>query len=308
MARIPSDGIAENYSYRPIRVQGVRFAPNGNGYLGTEGEIRITSSGFRQPDGSHIYRPLRAGNIYGTSFISTTTNAYIGTDNEVRFVNKGFIDGDVSTPTYRPLRCGDITAGHIASDSGNMYVGSDDEVRIVSRGGYNGGNITWRNLRANLLYANAVDIHTGTHVYIRPTSGGEVKVTATGTTDNFRPIRARTFTTDTSMRENKKDIEVFSEDSLGVFRNAQIYSYRRLNDDQFAFKQLGMMIDETPRILHGEEGDSFDLYALTSFVGKGIKDVINVLDKNSDDINWLKIENQYLKQKVQQLEDRLGAA
>lgn len=165
LARIPSDGIAENYSYRPIRVQGVRFAPNGNGYLGTEGEIRITSSGFRQPDGSHIYRPLRAGNIYGTSFISTTTNAYIGTDNEVRFVNKGFIDGDVSTPTYRPLRCGDITAGHIASDSGNMYVGSDDEVRIVSRGGYNGGNITWRNLRANLLYANAVDIHTGTHVY-----------------------------------------------------------------------------------------------------------------------------------------------
>ncbi|MFJ7993581.1 hypothetical protein ACIQY5_15570 [Peribacillus frigoritolerans] len=308
LSSIPSDGIAENYSYRPIRVQGVRFAPNGNGYLGTEGEIRITSSGFQQPDGSYVYRPLRAGNIYGTSFISSTTNAYIGADNEVRFVNKGFIDGDVSTPTYRPLRCGDITAGHIASDSGNMYVGSDDEVRIVSRGGYNGGNITWRNLRSNLLYANAIDINTGTHVYIRPTSGGEAKVTSTGTTGDFRPIRARTFTTDTSMRENKKDIEVFSEDSLDIFRNAQIYTYRRLNDDPFAFKQLGMMIDETPRIIHGEAGDSFDLYALTAYMGKGIKDIITITDKHSDDINWLKIENQYLKQKVQQLEDRLGAA
>lgn len=73
--------------------------------------MRITSSGFRQPDGSYIYRPLRAGNIYGTSFISTTTNAYIGTDNEVRLVNKGFIDGDASTPTYRPLRSGDIQQG-----------------------------------------------------------------------------------------------------------------------------------------------------------------------------------------------------
>lgn len=308
LARIPSDGIAENYSYRPIRVQGVRFAPNGNGYLGTEGEIRITSSGFRQPDGSYIYRPLRAGNIYGTSFISTTTNAYIGTDNEVRLVNKGFIDGDASTPTYRPLRSGDITAGHIASHSGNMYVGSDDEVRIVSRGGYNGGNITWRNLRSNLVYANAVDINNGTHVYLRPTSGGEAKVTATGTTNNFRPIRARTFTTDTSMRENKKDIEVFSEDSLDVFRNAQIYTYRRLNDDQFAFKQLGMMIDETPRILHGEAGDSFDLYALTAYMGKGIKDIITITDKHGEEINWLKIENQYLKQKIKQLEDRMGAA
>ncbi|MCM3169024.1 phage tail spike protein [Peribacillus frigoritolerans] len=308
LARIPSDGIAENYSYRPIRVLGVRFAPNGNGYLGTEGEIRITSSGFRQPDGSYIYRPLRAGNIYGTSFISTTTNAYIGTDNEVRLVNKGFIDGDASTPTYRPLRSGDITAGHIASHSGNMYIGSDDEVRIVSRGGYNGGNITWRNLRSNLVYANAVDINNGTHVYIRPTSGGEAKVTATGTTNNFRPIRARTFTTDTSMRENKKDIEVFSEDSLDVFRNAQIYTYRRLNDDQFAFKQLGMMIDETPRILHGEAGDSFDLYALTAYMGKGIKDIITITDKHGEEINWLKIENQYLKQKIKQLEDRMGAA
>lgn len=131
-----------------------------------------------------------------------------------------------------------------------MYVGSDDEVRIVSRGGYNGGNITWRNLRSNLVYTNAVDINNGTHVYIRPTSGGEAKVTATGTTDNFRPICARTFTTDTSMRENKKGIEVFSEDSLDVLRNAQIYTYRRLNDDQFAYKQLGMMIDETPRIFY----------------------------------------------------------
>ncbi|MEV5038868.1 phage tail protein [Peribacillus frigoritolerans] len=310
LSSIPSDGSAENYSYRPIRVLGVRFAPNGNGYLGTEGEIRITSSGFQQSDGGYIYRNLRAANIYGTSFITTTTNAYIGADNEVRFVNKGFIgDSDQTTPTYKGLRCGEIVStGLIASNTGNMYVGSDAEVRIVSRGGYNGGNITYRNLRSNLVFANSLDINTGTHIYIRPTSGGEARVTTTGTTGDFRPIRARTFTTDTSMRENKKDIEVYSEDSLGVFRNAQVYTYRRLNDDQFAFKQLGMMIDETPRILHGEAGDSFDLYALTSFVGKGIKDVITVLDKHDDELNWLKLEYKYLKQKVKQLEDRMGAA
>ncbi|MGW6384180.1 phage tail spike protein [Peribacillus butanolivorans] len=311
VASIPSDGAAENYTYRPIRTLGVRFAPNGNGYLGTEGEIRITSSGFQQEGGGYIYRNLRAANMFGTSFVTTTTNAYVGTDNEVRFVNKGFIgDSDQTTPTYRGLRCGEIVStGLIASNTGNMYVGSDDEVRIVSRGGYNGGNITYRNLRSNLVFSNAVDINTGSHVYIRPVaSTGEVRVTSKGTTDDFRPIRARTFTTDTSVRDNKKDIEVFSEDSLDVFRNAQVYTYRRKNDDQSAFKQLGMMVDETPRILHGEMGDSFDLYALTAYMGKGIKDVVTILDKHSDDINWLKIENQYLKQKVQQLEDRLDAA
>ncbi|MGW6383805.1 phage tail spike protein [Peribacillus butanolivorans] len=311
VASIPSDGAAENYTYRPIRTLGVRFAPNGNGYLGTEGEIRITSSGFQQESGGYIYRNLRAANMFGTSFVTTTTNAYVGTDNEVRFVNKGFIgDSDQTTPTYRGLRCGEIVStGLIASNTGNMYVGSDDEVRIVSRGGYNGGNITYRNLRSNLVFSNAVDINTGSHVYIRPVaSTGEVKVTSKGTTDDFRPIRARTFTTDTSIREKKKDIEVYEEDTLNVFRNAQVYTYRRLNDDDFTFKQLGMMIDETPRILHGEMGDSFDLYALTAYMGKGIKDVVTTLDKHSDDINWLKIENQYLKQKVQQLEDRLDAA
>ena len=64
--------------------------------------------------------------------------------------------------------------------------------------------------------------------------------------------------------------------------------------------RLGLMIDETPRILHGEAGDSMDLYATISFVWKGVKE----LDKNQqsmqDEINWLKLENQYLKQKVKQ--------
>lgn len=43
-------------------------------------------------------------------------------------------------------------------------------------------------------------------------------------------------------------------------------------------------------------------------MGKGIKDIITITDKHGDEINWLKIKNQYLKQKIKQLEDLMGAA
>src|SRR5690606_12678354 len=73
VASIPSDGVPENYTYRPIRAQGYRFGPNRNGYIGTDGEVRITSLSFTQPDGSVIYRNLRAATIYGYGFTTQTT-------------------------------------------------------------------------------------------------------------------------------------------------------------------------------------------------------------------------------------------
>ncbi|TFH58369.1 hypothetical protein [Peribacillus frigoritolerans] len=252
--------------------------------------IDIFGSKFRSSDGSTNLE-IVGGNVRltqnGGSYVNMNPNGVYG-------YNSG------GSERFR-MDKGLVTSASLGTSNSNVYLAPDstNEVRVVDL-----ASIPSDGIAENYSYRH---INNGTHVYIRPTSGGEAKVTSTGTTGNFRPIRARTFTTDTSMRENKKDIEVFSEDSLDVFRNAQIYTYRRLNDDQFAFKQLGMMSDETPRILHGEAGDSFDLYALTAYMGKGIKDIITITDKHGDEINWLKIENQYLKQKIKQLEDRMGA-
>src|SRR5690606_12838602 len=64
VSSIPSDGVAENYTYRPIRALGYRFGPGRNGYIGTDLEVRITSLGFVQEDDSVIYRNLRANGLY----------------------------------------------------------------------------------------------------------------------------------------------------------------------------------------------------------------------------------------------------
>ncbi|MGE7766674.1 phage tail spike protein [Peribacillus sp. NPDC096540] len=288
-----------------------------NAYLAAFNETRsvtyataLTGSGFVD---DYDYVPHRAKGFYGDYINknpgSPGLHVYIKplTGGEAR------ITRNETTDDYRPLRAQYVYTQRIdsnpqGSNSNHIYIGSTDEVRISTAPGLE--NTTGR-LRAGSIFASSITLNNlgnGSHLNLLLVgSDSEVRVKHSAD-DSYRPIRARTFTTDTSMRENKKDIEVFSEDSLAIFRNAQIYTYRRKTDDRYAFKQLGMMIDETPRILHGEIGDSFDLYALTSYMGKGIKDIITVLDLHSDEINLLKLENQYLKQKVQQLEDRLDAA
>jgi|GEM_PF-2413855 len=167
---------------------------------------------------------------------------------------------------------------------------------------------TTNDLKAQDVLANSLEVHAaagGYNLYLRPNPSGEVRVTAAGGNTTYRPIRSSNFITDTSVRENKKDIEVFGESALEGIRNAKIYTYRRKTDSPDAFKQLGLMVDETPRILHGEAGDSFDLYALSAYTIKGVKELDSKFMSLEDEVNWLKTENQYLKQKVLFLENRI---
>lgn len=63
-------------------------------------------------------------------------------------------------------------------------------------GGVVTGDITTRSLRTNggFLYTNAIDTNgAGVHVYVRPAQGAEVRVTKTGTTDQYESIRAESF-------------------------------------------------------------------------------------------------------------------
>ncbi len=130
--QIPSDGAPENYRYRPIRALGLRFGPGANGYIGTDGEVRITSLGFRQDDGSVVYRPLRAGRIYGSSFITTTSSGYFGVDTAAHIVSKETAEG--GTTQYRNLFAGQIWGNAFITQTTNAYIGTDSELRVVNKG------------------------------------------------------------------------------------------------------------------------------------------------------------------------------
>ncbi|MDQ0254934.1 phage minor structural protein [Evansella vedderi] len=198
----------------------------------------------------------------------------------------------------------------------------------------------------NWLYTGAVDVAPdgGNHLYTRTSSSGELRVTVTGTTDNYRairaagiitgytnlylsasgevrvvsddrdtwgnqnyrPIRASTFPTGTSLRENKTDIEVFEEDALSVIKSSHAYLYKLKGHEDEPHKQLGLMVDETPSILHGEAGDSMEMYALSTYLWRGVQQLSCITDKHSNELEWLKIENQHLRARVKELEQKIA--
>lgn len=299
---VPSDGEIGSYRYLPIRSQGfygnyveVNAGETGiNLYLRPRngGEVRITGANTIDS-----YYPLRAGHVYSSSFITTTTSAWIGTDSYLHVVAKGTAEGNLN-PIYRNLMAYDIYGRAFITTTSNAYIGSDDEVRIVNKG------LTdiYRNVRAHTYYGNAVDIYTGTHIYVRPTSGGKLRVTATGTTGIFRPVEAGGFE-NSSLESLKQDIDEWKESALGIIKNHSIYQYHLKSDIQNSIikEKYGFVIGEsydTPVEVLSASGQAIDQYAMASVEWKAIQEVSTVLDIHDDDINWLKIENQYLKQKI----------
>lgn len=298
---IPSDGVAENYNYRPIRAQGLRFGPGANGYIGTEGELRITSSGFLLEDGSVIYRNVRGNVFHGAGFSTTTTNAYIGADNEVRLVNRGYVDGSAGNPIYRDLRAASIWSGHIAPHTGNMYVGSDDEIRMTARSGYNDGNIIYRNVRANGYFGQFLTADPDLYAYIGTDLG--LRVTSRGLASAgpvYRDVTAASFSNGSRI-ESKSDITRWEEDALSIICNSDIATYF-LNGDI----EQGREIRKYGLVIGGEwktpeqviNGDGIDQYAMTTVSWRAIQQ-LNEWKKTQE------IEMQSLKETVETQQQQL---
>lgn len=123
---------------------------------------------------------------------------------------------------------------------------------------------------------------TATNFYIG-TSTGEVRITNNllynGGDIGYRPIRAKEFITDTSVRENKRSIEVYDLDVLEIIRKADAYLYNRKNEGAYTKKQLGLMLDEMPYETYSERGDGFGIYGLVTFLFRGLKQAIEEIDK-----------------------------
>ncbi|MGN7183684.1 phage tail spike protein [Cytobacillus kochii] len=315
ISSIPSDGVAENYSYRPIRAQGLRFGPGYNGYIGTDREVRITSSAFTQADGSVVYRDLRASVIYGFGFSTNSTNAYIGSDDETRFVNKGYVDGSSGNPVYRNARGYKAYFAGIATNTSaggtHLYLGANGDIRATGVGMADEGSIIWRRVVAAGFQGNYIEVNpntNGTHFYVR--SNGEVQATASGTTGTYIPIRAASFPTG-SMASYKEDIKEWTDSALDIINRSTIYQYRLKREVESGHSRVrqGLVIGEGYQIADELiDGDGVEQYLMNSINMKGIQELDKRTLGHAAEINWLKIENQYLKNRITYLENLLDVA
>jgi len=248
----------------------------------TNGEHRVVDINGIPGDGlvdSYNYLPIRASGIYGNFW---NINPASG-NNSQNLYARPLSDGEVrvtansTTDLYRDLRARSLYANMLENnglfgESIHTYIKprSGGEVRATVAGSVD-NHVP---VRASGYYGDFVDT-MATHLYLRPGGDpGEARVTVRGTTDVYQPIRAKDFITDTSVRDNKKNIETFEDNTLDALRNSSAYLYNRNTDKDGARKQLGLMIDELPEVTHSDHGDSFALYALSAFNFKAAKDIL----------------------------------
>ncbi|PTK01372.1 phage tail spike protein [Mammaliicoccus sciuri] len=281
ITQIPSDGAWDSYRYVPVRALafvGNKLMTNGgtNLYLGSDAEVRVTSrGGYNGTD--TIYRDVRALGFYGnyldSNYVTAGQNIYIRPDrgSEVRFTVRG------TTDSYVDIRGG---TGWLASVShrnpnARFYIGSDNGVRITGRSLYNGGDVIWRNLAANGLYANFLDVNpntNATNLYLR--GKNEIRITKNGTTDSYIPIRAASATW-TSSEQYKYDIEDWNVEVLDHLVNRiKLYSYKLKaeKDNEIERVRHGVILErETPD--EWKNGDGVDSYEMTAWSIKAMQEL-----------------------------------
>lgn len=307
---IPGDGQVGSYRYLPLRASNL-FADsldvnNGiNLYLRTysNGEVRVTNVGS-----TTSYRALRASNYFGDSLDANAgPSVYIRpfSNGEVRITNTG------TTTSFRPLRAsnlyGDSIAVNNSADGTNLYLQSawSGEVRATALG----STTSYVPLRASNLYAASLDTNTGGSVYVRPSSNGSVHVTVTGTTNNYRPIYASQHLTG-SLEGYKQDIEEFKGSALDIIHSAKVHKYRLKSDVENGINHIkyGLIIGEgyaTPLEYMSADNKAIDSYVMSAINLKAIQELDLKIRESSDNIDWLRLENDYLKQKVSNLETRI---
>ena len=195
-------------------------------------------------------------------------------------------------------------------DSGRIYFRSGGDNVFATYGTsmeiymnayfYSGITIT----KGEEIKTNSVAPNTSAYLYLRTKTSGEARVTKEGANTSYMPIRSSNFVTHTSLRENKIDIEPYKEDVSNFYRTANSYLYHTIYDES-RYKQFGVMIDETPSIIHGDAGDSIDLYALATLNFTGIKQNIRRMDGIDEQLNDLRLENQLLKAEIKQLKSAM---
>lgn len=246
------------------------------------------------------YIPVRASGFYGNSL---NVNGALGGNNlylrprsggEVRVTAAG------TTDIYYDIRAGKVSGSSFITTTTNAYIGTNDELRVVNVGLTD----TYRDVRAKEFIGSRLTLSSSFNTgYLRLEPRDEVRVQNTSNT--YKPIRASAFPTGSS-EIYKSDIKIYKEDALDILRKTVIYDYIK---EGVTNRELGFIIErEFPEAIKFDD-ISINGYSHSSLNTKAIQELdVNLtteVTRIDDRLSILELENQYLKQKIKQLE---GAA
>lgn len=272
---------------------------------GSSVNIEKGSLTFNKSDGSRIDLSIEKGlNMYDStgkqvlgldktfakvSALGTTGgNVYLAANlgYEVRTVDITKIpsDGAAGSYEYVPIR----TLGIRSRPGDVLPIGSDYGVYITSNNLIEGGNLSFKPISADGFFGNFMEINsltTGVNLYIRPSKGGEVRITTAGTTGDYRPIRASAFTPG-SYYQYKEDITKWDYDALSVIKSEfQAYQYKLINDENGKLRRGVIVGGNYETITEFIDNDGVDLYEMTTWALRGIQQLANKVEILEEKLN-----------------------
>lgn len=147
-------------------------------------------------------------------------------------------------------------------------------------------------------------------VYLQ--SNSHVRATRVGSGGSYIPVRASAFTVSSTV-ETKQEIKLWKGSALDILMRSDIYEYRRKDDVKYGLGRVrhGFVIGEgfnTPKSIIDDGGEGADIYEMSSLTIKSIQELyvkLKSVDTIKDEVNWLKMENQYLKNCIRKIEGEL---
>lgn len=111
-----------------------------------------------------------------------------------------------------------------------------------------------------------------------------------------------------SSKEYKENLQDYTEEVLPTIVNVvpKTYFYKQGFGANGVLPHLGLIAEDLPPILLNAQKDAVDHYNLITFLWKGEQELYTKTEELTDEIEWLKLENQYLKQKIEQLEEKVA--
>ena len=307
VSQIPSDGLVDSYRYVDYRgkvgyVGGLANNPAITTHLdlGADGEVRIMNNGRT------TYGVARAGAVHAHSFNWSTAgndsnNLYIrpSSAGEVRFTAVN------TTTNYSDIRAAKVYSDSVWSHRfADYWIRVDGEVILSAHG----STSNYRSIKGLFAKFDALDVNTGSHIYTRVHgASAELRVTARGTTDQYRDIRFRKWTS-VSSEIYKTDITEWNYNVLDIIKNEiKIYQYKYKDDvteGKNVMYQRGLVLErETPSEFI--EGDGINQYEVTSWTLKCIQELAQENDELKNEVDNLKEEISDLNKRLKVIEDML---
>ncbi|WP_406846077.1 phage tail spike protein [Bacillus safensis] len=207
------------------------------------------------------------------------------------------------------LRVNNRMIGGIEATNDNAFAYVNNAFKIMNKDGSALRDLESRNAIMNdVIFGSLRTADTETNTYIGVGSH-ELRITNnqffnSGNTV-YRAIRAAAFNQGSS-RQYKTNINPLTDVGLEVIRELRIVEYDLKDDIErniFDNTQVGLIAEDSPKV-STSDNLAINMYKLSSYNTKAIQELDIKMTSAAEEIEWLKIENQYLRQKIKQLEEK----